>query len=37
LYVIGLKYLELLPAPSAEAHEGESAEHAAPAAEGGHT
>jgi Ni/Fe-hydrogenase subunit HybB-like protein len=37
VYVLGLKYLELLPAPSAEAHEGESAEHAAPAAEGGHT
>jgi molybdopterin-containing oxidoreductase family membrane subunit len=37
LYVLGLKFMELLPA-SEEAHaQGESAELAAPAAEGGHT
>ncbi len=37
VYVLGLKYLELLPASSGEHAQGESAEPAAPAAEGGHT
>ena len=37
VYVLGLKYLELLPASNGEHAQGESAEHAATAAEGGHT
>jgi Ni/Fe-hydrogenase subunit HybB-like protein len=37
VYVLGLKYLELLPASNGEHSQGEPAEHAAPAAEGGHT
>jgi molybdopterin-containing oxidoreductase family membrane subunit len=37
LYVLGLKFMDLLPAPSAEGAEGQTAEHATPAAEGGHT
>jgi Ni/Fe-hydrogenase subunit HybB-like protein len=37
LYVLGLKYLELLPTSNGEHAQGEPAESAAPAAEGGHT
>jgi Ni/Fe-hydrogenase subunit HybB-like protein len=37
VYVLGLKYLELLPASSDEHAEGASAEQATPAADGGHT
>jgi len=37
LYVLGLKFMELLPASEGEHAQGEPAEQAAPAAEGGHT
>jgi Ni/Fe-hydrogenase subunit HybB-like protein len=38
VFVLGLKFMDLLPAPAEGEHaQGESAEPAAPAAEGGHT